>query len=250
MIELTNKKANISLSKDNDNIEYNKELLKGEDGGYYVPFVNNYGDLNWTPTKADMPRVDTKNIKGARGAKGEDGKDGEDGFSPTVSIGVIENGHQVNINDANGLKSFNVYNGKDGKDGTATITVKSKYYANDWADGCIYPDAYAGNGEIVYFIVEPLPDNAYILDISARYNGEDYRLNTLPYRNLVHPNSIVDIPKKQVEEPSWGMYVIGRIIDISNSGDYYNDVINSSETVQGFTVYYYECVEGDNNENT
>ncbi len=53
--------------------------------------------------------------------RGQDGQNGQDGFSPTVSVSEIENGHQVNITDVNGLKQFEVLNGQngaDGKDGT------------------------------------------------------------------------------------------------------------------------------------
>lgn len=45
------------------------------------------------------------------------GADGADGFSPIVSVSEIENGHQVNITDVNGLKQFEVLNGQNGADG-------------------------------------------------------------------------------------------------------------------------------------
>lgn len=51
----------------------------GEDGGYYVPAVNSSGDLSWSPTKADMPAVQTVNIKGAKGDKGAQGIQGIQG---------------------------------------------------------------------------------------------------------------------------------------------------------------------------
>lgn len=38
----------------------------GEDGGYYVPTVND-GVLNWTPSKAGMPAVPSANVKGDPG---------------------------------------------------------------------------------------------------------------------------------------------------------------------------------------
>ena len=55
--------------------------------------------------------------QGEQGIQGEKGENGEDGYSPTVSITDIENGHKVVIQDKEGEKSFNVYNGKIGKDG-------------------------------------------------------------------------------------------------------------------------------------
>lgn len=39
----------------------------GEDGGYYVPSVDNSGNLSWTASKSGMPSVQTKKIKGADG---------------------------------------------------------------------------------------------------------------------------------------------------------------------------------------
>ena len=43
----------------------------GKDGGYYVPSVNDNGDLSWTPSNPDMPVVPETNIKG------KDGKDAD-----------------------------------------------------------------------------------------------------------------------------------------------------------------------------
>ena len=51
----------------------------GEDGGYYIPAVNSSGDLSWSPTKADMPAVQTVNIKGEKGDTGEKGEKGDKG---------------------------------------------------------------------------------------------------------------------------------------------------------------------------
>ena len=45
----------------------------GVDGGYYAPSVSEDGELNWTPSKEDMPSVPSANIKG------KDGKDARDG---------------------------------------------------------------------------------------------------------------------------------------------------------------------------
>lgn len=52
----------------------------GEDGGYYIPALNNAGDLSWNPTKADMPPVQTVNIKGPQGDKGDRGEQGIQGI--------------------------------------------------------------------------------------------------------------------------------------------------------------------------
>ena len=44
----------------------------GKDGGYYVPTVNEDGDLSWTPSDKGMPDVAAVNIKGPPGDKGSD----------------------------------------------------------------------------------------------------------------------------------------------------------------------------------
>ena len=51
------------------------------------------------------------------GTGGTNGKDGKDGFSPTVSVTEINGGHEVNITDKNGSKSFEVLNGSKGDKG-------------------------------------------------------------------------------------------------------------------------------------
>ncbi|MEE1204172.1 MAG: hypothetical protein UHN59_07705, partial [Bacteroidales bacterium] len=48
---------------------------------------------------------------------GTNGKDGKDGFSPTVNVTEIDGGHEVNITDKNGTKSFEVMDGKKGDKG-------------------------------------------------------------------------------------------------------------------------------------
>lgn len=48
---------------------------------------------------------------------GTNGKDGKDGFSPTVNVTEIDGGHEVNITDKNGTKSFEVMDGEKGETG-------------------------------------------------------------------------------------------------------------------------------------
>ena len=45
----------------------------GEDGGYYIPSVNEAGDLSWTASKAGMASVPSANIKGPQGDPGAAG---------------------------------------------------------------------------------------------------------------------------------------------------------------------------------
>ena len=48
---------------------------KGDDGGYYTPYVNSSGILAWTASKAGMPAVADANVKG---------KDGDPGKTPVL----------------------------------------------------------------------------------------------------------------------------------------------------------------------
>lgn len=75
----------IKLVKNNGNLNLTAPaagmVIQGEDGGYYIPTVDENGILTWTPTKETMEAVAEANIKGKDGAPGKDGKDGIDGSS-------------------------------------------------------------------------------------------------------------------------------------------------------------------------
>lgn len=258
MIELKKQSTAVSVETDKNDINLKKPTTKGEDGkdgkdgedgGYYKPFINEYCDLYFTPTKPDMPSVPMKNIRGNRGEKGEAGKDGVDGFSPNVYIGDLENGKTIHIVTKEGTKSFNIYNGKDGADGKAKLTINSKYYANDWVNGVIWSAMYSNTGEANFFAIEPLPENAYIVDMSVRWEGVDYRLNEMHYNGLLHPDTVIGIHKKQLLESTFGFYHMGRVYN-DYDGIFTTDVQMMGTSAEGFTVYYIECEEGDINENT
>lgn len=78
-------------------------------GGYYTPEVSAEGDLSWTASKEDMPKVVTRNIKGPKGkdgytpVKGVDYFDGKDGYTP--------------------VKGIDYFDGEDGVDGKSGIYV-------------------------------------------------------------------------------------------------------------------------------
>lgn len=71
MIKLQQTKTNIALNE--------KQYLKGDDGGYYIPAIDAEGNLSWTPTTEDMPIPDIINIKGPKGETGERGIQGKEG---------------------------------------------------------------------------------------------------------------------------------------------------------------------------
>lgn len=51
----------------------------GEDGGYYVPAVDESGNLSWTASDEAMEAVESVNIRGPQGEKGEKGDTGDQG---------------------------------------------------------------------------------------------------------------------------------------------------------------------------
>ena len=51
----------------------------GEDGGYYVPAVDESGNLSWTASNEAMEAVESVNIRGPQGEKGEKGDTGDQG---------------------------------------------------------------------------------------------------------------------------------------------------------------------------
>lgn len=64
----------------------------GEDGGYYSPFVDSSGNLNWTPSKSGMPSVDGANIRGPAGPSGADGEQGPEGQQGPAGANATING--------------------------------------------------------------------------------------------------------------------------------------------------------------
>ena len=64
------------------------------------------------------------------GQPGEPGKDGDDGYSPKITVTNIENGHNVTIQDAFGLHSFDLKDGDKGEDGY-TPKKGTDYYTEE-----------------------------------------------------------------------------------------------------------------------
>lgn len=63
----------IQLVRNNDSVKLQKAALKGDDGGYYIPSVNEEGQLTWFPSEEGMPAVEGAVISGKPGEKGEPG---------------------------------------------------------------------------------------------------------------------------------------------------------------------------------
>ena len=56
------------------------KILRGDDGGYYIPSIDEAGNLSWTPTEKDMEIPEAVNIKVDRGDKGDKGDTGAQGI--------------------------------------------------------------------------------------------------------------------------------------------------------------------------
>lgn len=63
----------ITLTKKSGAVDLSKKMMKGDDGGYYVPSVDAEGNLTWVPSEEEMPAVDAANIAGPVGPRGESG---------------------------------------------------------------------------------------------------------------------------------------------------------------------------------
>lgn len=48
-------------------------MLKGDDGGFYMPVVDSQGNLSWAPSNSEMLPVEPANIRGPIGPTGESG---------------------------------------------------------------------------------------------------------------------------------------------------------------------------------
>lgn len=84
----------IQLKSKNGNIDLSKKLMKGDDGGYYVPNVDENGNLSWTPTEEDMIAAEIANILGPTGPKGDSGiyVGNEEPTDPSVLVWLIPAG--------------------------------------------------------------------------------------------------------------------------------------------------------------
>lgn len=66
----------ITLTGQNGNIDLSKKMMKGDDGGYYIPTVED-GVLSWSPSEEEMPEVESVDITGPQGEQGIPGVDGK-----------------------------------------------------------------------------------------------------------------------------------------------------------------------------
>ena len=78
----------------------------GEDGGYYIPSVNEAGDLSWTASKTGMQSVQETNIKGPQGDPGYTPVKGTDYWTAAERQAIINDVlNQVPSGDGSGSVS-------------------------------------------------------------------------------------------------------------------------------------------------
>lgn len=85
MIKLTEKNGAITLAQ---------KMMKGDDGGYYIPTVDDEGNLTWSASDNDMPQVEPSNITGPSGPAGGSGiyVGVEEPTDPNILVWLIPTG--------------------------------------------------------------------------------------------------------------------------------------------------------------
>ena len=105
----------------------------GKDGITYVPQVGAVNTVDSVAQANVTVDVNTEEgratfnfdiPKGKDGVDGTIGKDGVDGFSPVVTVTKTNDGHNVSVEDKNGVQNFGIIDGKNGTDGfSPTVEV-------------------------------------------------------------------------------------------------------------------------------
>ena len=63
----------VKLGGSAGSVSLQQKMMKGDDGGYYFPSIDENSNLSWTASEEGMPIPSTANIKGDKGEKGESG---------------------------------------------------------------------------------------------------------------------------------------------------------------------------------
>lgn len=123
------------------------------------------------------------------------------------------------------------------------VTMGSKYYANDWAEGAIIGDVYS-SPSITFAISEAYPENRIITDISVKFmvNGEEkeYRFFKLITTGKVSGHSNTVLSKTPVYDESCEMHVVAYITESTTNSPLYHSVMSNDADLTGFTVHYLE----------
>lgn len=84
----------VKFQKNEPGLIITQKVMKGDDGGYYVPSVDENGNLTWTPSEIDMPVVESSNIKGPTGTTGPNGVyvGNNEPTDPNIRVWLIPDG--------------------------------------------------------------------------------------------------------------------------------------------------------------
>lgn len=166
------------------------EIPLGEDGGYYIPHVENEGEntlIRFTPSSPDMPPIDPVTILNLSEAvnlalaqakesgefDGKDGRDGRDGIDGQPG----DDGHTP-------IKGVDYFDGKDGQDGKTP--VKGEDYWTDAdkqeiaddimqaADGLLLPPVTGDDNNQILQIVNGVWEKVAVKDSSVATFIDDY----------------------------------------------------------------------------
>lgn len=88
----------------------------------YSPYIGNNG--NWFEYSDEIGKFVDTGVQ-AKGEQGVQGAPGKDGLSPLVSVEEIEGGNRVSIEDINGIKTFDVLDGKS-NDGPKNVYTREE----------------------------------------------------------------------------------------------------------------------------
>lgn len=88
----------------------------------YSPYIGENG--NWFEFSDEIREFVDTGVQ-AKGEQGVQGAPGKDGLSPIVSVEEIEGGNRVSIEDINGIKTFDVLDGKS-NDGPKNVYTKEE----------------------------------------------------------------------------------------------------------------------------
>ena len=80
-IQLKANNGNINLKGTNGEVDLTTpvQTAKGDKGGYYIPSVDDAGNLTWQPSEENMPAIESANITGPQGSVGPQGIQGVQG---------------------------------------------------------------------------------------------------------------------------------------------------------------------------
>lgn len=208
------------------------DSLKGEKGdsgttgATFIPSVSSEGVLSWENDKG-LGNPEAINIKGDKGV---------DGFSPIITVSPEANGNTLSITDASSpTKTVFIPNG------TSKVTLHSKYYANDTANGIV--ESGLGSYDAFIETANPLPNNAVVYDVGIWYESnslplKEYRGIELYAKGLISSTGFLEIiSSAALDESYYGGYGVARLVD-ENDGTLLTSIKMYDGCTKGFTVYY------------